>query len=89
VKITVIYISCVANARSHIEEIVNTPKKEKIKYDVGEKHEGTVKRIVDFGALLSFQMVLMDFYTSLKSLIKELIKYLMYLVKVIKLQLKF
>ena len=52
VKITGKNKTGVADARSHIEEIVNTPKKEKIKYDVGEKHEGTVKRIVDFGAFI-------------------------------------
>jgi polyribonucleotide nucleotidyltransferase len=52
VKITGKNKTGVADARSHIEEIVNTPKKEKIKYEVGEKHEGTVKRIVDFGAFI-------------------------------------
>lgn len=35
-----------------IETIVNTPKVAKIKYEVGDKHEGTVKKIVDFGAFI-------------------------------------
>jgi polyribonucleotide nucleotidyltransferase len=52
VKITGKNKTGVADARSHIEGIVNAPKKEKIKYEVGEKHEGTVKRIVDFGAFI-------------------------------------
>ena len=52
VKITGKNKSGVSGARGHIEGIVNAPKKEKIKYEVGEKHEGTVKRIVDFGAFI-------------------------------------
>ena len=39
-------------AREHIEGIVNTPKVPKIKYQVGDKYEGTVKKIVDFGAFI-------------------------------------
>ncbi|HIC12839.1 MAG TPA: polyribonucleotide nucleotidyltransferase [Sulfurimonas sp.] len=52
VKITGKNKSGVSGARGHIEGIVNAPKKEKVKYEVGEKHEGTVKRIVDFGAFI-------------------------------------
>ncbi|MDY0116170.1 MAG: polyribonucleotide nucleotidyltransferase [Sulfurimonadaceae bacterium] len=42
----------VADARGHIEGIVNTPKAPKIHYEVGGKYEGTVKKIVDFGAFI-------------------------------------
>lgn len=42
----------VAGARGHIEEIVNAPKTPKIKYEVGNKYEGIVKKIVDFGAFI-------------------------------------
>jgi len=42
----------VSGAKDHIHSIVNTPKKEKITYEVGGKYEGTVKRIVDFGAFI-------------------------------------
>ena len=42
----------VADARKHIHNIVNTPKVAKIKYEVGDKYEGTVKKIVDFGAFI-------------------------------------
>jgi polyribonucleotide nucleotidyltransferase len=42
----------VLGAREHIEGIANAPKIEKIKYQVGDKHEGTVKKIVDFGAFI-------------------------------------
>ena len=52
VKITGKSKSGVAGARGHIEGIVNTPKVSKIKYEVGDKYEGTVKRIVDFGAFV-------------------------------------
>ena len=52
VKITGKNKSGVAGARGHIENIVNTPKVSKIKYEVGDKYEGTVKRIVDFGAFI-------------------------------------
>jgi len=52
VKITGKNKSGVAGARNHIEGIVNTPKVSKIKYEVGDKYEGTVKRIVDFGAFV-------------------------------------
>jgi polyribonucleotide nucleotidyltransferase len=52
VKITGKNKTGVAGARGHIENIVNTPKVAKIKYEVGDKHEGTVKRIVDFGAFV-------------------------------------
>lgn len=44
--------SGVEGAKEHIQNIVNAPKVEKIKYEVGEKHEGTVKKIVDFGAFI-------------------------------------
>ena len=52
VKITGKNKDGVAGARGHIEGIVNTPKVAKIKYEVGDKHEGTVKKIVDFGAFI-------------------------------------
>ena len=52
VKITGKNKTGVAGARGHIEGIVNTPKVAKIKYEVGDKYEGTVKRIVDFGAFV-------------------------------------
>jgi len=52
VKITGKNKTGVAGARGHIENIVNTPKQAKIKYEVGDKYEGTVKRIVDFGAFI-------------------------------------
>jgi len=52
VKITGKNKTGVAGARGHIEKIVNTPKQAKIKYEVGDKYEGTVKRIVDFGAFV-------------------------------------
>ncbi|WP_455757629.1 polyribonucleotide nucleotidyltransferase [Sulfurimonas sp.] len=52
VKITGKNKDGVAGARGQIEGIVNTPKVAKIKYEVGDKHEGTVKRIVDFGAFI-------------------------------------
>ena len=52
VKITGKNKTGVAGARNHIESIVNAPKKEKVKYEVGQQYEGTVKRIVDFGAFV-------------------------------------
>ena len=52
VKVTGKSKSGVAGAREHIESIVNTPKVAKIKYEVGDKYEGTVKKIVDFGAFI-------------------------------------
>ncbi|QOY55031.1 polyribonucleotide nucleotidyltransferase [Candidatus Sulfurimonas marisnigri] len=52
VKITGKNKTGVAGAREHINGIVNAPKVEKVKYEVGEKYEGTVKKIVDFGAFI-------------------------------------
>ncbi len=52
VKITGKNKEGVRGAKEHIQKIVNAPKKEKIKYQVGEKYEGTVKKIVDFGAFV-------------------------------------
>jgi len=52
VKITGKNKEGVAGAKAHIDTIVNTPKIAKIKYEVGDKHEGTVKKIVDFGAFI-------------------------------------
>jgi len=52
VKITGKNKSGVAGAREHIEGIVNTPKVAKIKYEVGDKYPGIVKKIVDFGAFI-------------------------------------
>ena len=52
VKITGKSKTGVAGAREHIEGIVNTPKVAKIKYEVGDKYPGVVKKIVDFGAFI-------------------------------------
>ncbi len=52
VKITGKNKDGVHGAKEAIEIIVNTPKIAKIKYEVGEKYEGTVKKIVDFGAFI-------------------------------------
>ena len=52
VKITGKNKNGVQGAKEHIQKIVNAPKKEKIKYEVGQKYEGTVKKIVDFGAFV-------------------------------------
>jgi polyribonucleotide nucleotidyltransferase len=52
VKITGKNKSGVAGAKDHIHSIVNAPKKEKIKYEVGNVYDGVVKRIVDFGAFV-------------------------------------
>ena len=52
VKITGKNKTGVSDAKDHIHGIVNTPKVERIKYEVGDKYEGTVKRIVDFGAFI-------------------------------------
>ena len=52
VKITGKNKDGVNGAKAKIEAIVNTPKVAKIKYEVGDKHEGTVKKIVDFGAFI-------------------------------------
>lgn len=52
VKITGKNKAGVSGARGHIEAIVSVPKQAKIKYEVGDKYEGTVKKIVDFGAFI-------------------------------------
>ncbi len=52
VKITGKNKTGVAGAREHIEGIVSKPKVEKIKYEVGDKYPGIVKKIVDFGAFI-------------------------------------
>ena len=52
VKITGKNKDGVNGAKGKIEAIVNTPKIAKIKYEVGDKYEGTVKKIVDFGAFI-------------------------------------
>ncbi len=52
VKITGKNKTGVTGAREHIEGIVNTPKVAKIKYEVGDKYPGVVKKIVDFGAFI-------------------------------------
>jgi len=52
VKITGKNKTGVSGAKEHISTIVNTPKVAKIKYEVGDKYEGIVKRIVDFGAFI-------------------------------------
>jgi polyribonucleotide nucleotidyltransferase len=52
VKVTGKNKSGVEGAREHIESIVSKPKVQKIKYEVGDKYPGTVKKIVDFGAFI-------------------------------------
>jgi len=52
VKITGKNKTGVSDAKKHIHTIVNAPKKEKIKYEVGGVYDGIVKRIVDFGAFV-------------------------------------
>lgn len=52
VKITGKNKTGVKGAKEHIHGIVNTPKVEKIKYEVGAKYDGKVKKIVDFGAFI-------------------------------------
>jgi len=52
VKVTGKNKTGVANAREHIEGIVNKPKIAKIEYQVGDKYPGVVKKIVDFGAFI-------------------------------------
>ena len=52
VKITGKNKDGVQGAKEHIHSIVNAPKKEKIKYEVGGIYDGIVKRIVDFGAFV-------------------------------------
>jgi polyribonucleotide nucleotidyltransferase len=52
VKITGKNKSGVQGAKEHIHAIINAPKKEKIKYEVGQTYDGIVKRIVDFGAFV-------------------------------------
>ena len=52
VKITGKNKEGVQGAKEHIHGIVNAPKKEKIKYEVGSIYDGVVKRIVDFGAFV-------------------------------------
>lgn len=42
----------IKDARAHIEGIASAPKTPKIEYKVGDKVEGTVKKIVDFGAFI-------------------------------------
>jgi polyribonucleotide nucleotidyltransferase len=52
VKITGKNKEGVKGAKEHINTIINAPKKEKIKYEVGGVYDGVVKRIVDFGAFV-------------------------------------
>ncbi len=52
VKITGKNKTGVFAAKEHIQGIVNTPKVPKIKYEVGAKYEGVVKKIVEFGAFI-------------------------------------
>ncbi|MEA1918669.1 MAG: polyribonucleotide nucleotidyltransferase [Campylobacterota bacterium] len=42
----------IKDARAHIEGIASAEKAPKIEYQVGDKAEGTVKKIVDFGAFI-------------------------------------
>lgn len=39
-------------AKEHIQSIANTPKVPKIDYSVGDRYNGVVKKIVDFGAFV-------------------------------------
>jgi len=52
VKITGKNKSGIEGAKEHIHGIINKPKVKKINYAVGEKYDGVVKRIVDFGAFV-------------------------------------
>ncbi|MDQ7059801.1 MAG: polyribonucleotide nucleotidyltransferase [Sulfurimonas sp.] len=52
VKITGKNKDGVNGAKEAIDKIINTPKVAKIQYEVGDKYEGTVKKIVDFGAFI-------------------------------------
>jgi len=52
VKVTGKNKTGVAGAREHIEGITSKPKVQKIKYEVGDKYPGKVKKIVDFGAFI-------------------------------------
>lgn len=52
VKVTGKNKSGVKAAREHIEGITSKPKVQKIKYEVGDKYPGVVKKIVDFGAFV-------------------------------------
>ena len=52
VKITGKNKDGIFGAKEKILSITNSPKIAKIKYEVGDKYEGTVKRIVDFGAFV-------------------------------------
>jgi len=52
VKVTGKNKSGVEGAREHIEGIASTPKTPKVEYKVGDKAEGVVKKIVDFGAFI-------------------------------------
>ena len=52
VKITGKNKDGIKDAKAHIHNIINKPKISKIKYEVGDKYEGIVKRIVDFGAFI-------------------------------------
>ncbi len=42
----------IKDARAHIESIAKAEKAPKVEYQVGDKVEGTVKKIVDFGAFI-------------------------------------
>lgn len=52
VKVTGKNKSKVEGAREHIEGIASTPKVAKVEYKVGDKADGVVKKIVDFGAFI-------------------------------------
>ena len=52
VKVTGKNKSGIEGAREHIESITSKPKVQKIKYEVGDKYPGKVKKIVDFGAFI-------------------------------------
>ncbi|MFT7860520.1 MAG: polyribonucleotide nucleotidyltransferase [Sulfurimonas sp.] len=52
VKITGTNKAGIEGAKEHINSIVSKPKVAKINYEIGDKYEGTVKRIVDFGAFV-------------------------------------
>lgn len=81
VKITGTSKSGIEGAKKHINAIVSKPKIAKIKYEVGDKYEGTVKRIVDFGAfvelpdgqdgLLHISKISKDRVENVKDIFKE------------------
>lgn len=52
VKITSKNKDSISAAKEHIQGIASTPKTPKIEYRVGDRYEGVVKKLVDFGAFV-------------------------------------